>query len=230
MSLRAGLLVLLLGCRGSGAAHVDGAPPDTGTDDAARDAATMDSSGDIDGTAMRLPCTGSFGTALSAAYGRLDGYLVAIVPPGPSNPCHADSTHLHLQVQVSGAVYDVAVNVGTNDASNDVHTTTLDRALIGSAWSEGWHTDASVDYVTLGVHAAAIPLRTQAETVAAMMTDLATANHVSIYATGYSPVSSGAHLVHRSTSNRVGEDGLLVTHPLSPVAHARVFSFSTQTF
>lgn len=232
MVRRGVLLVVLIGCRGSTAAQVDGAPGDSPANPAV-DARPIDGPGGSsgDGTPMRQPCTETFGSGLSTAYGRLDGFLVAIVAPGPSTaPCRADSDHLHLQVLMSGAVYDVAVNVGTDDATNDVHTTTLDHALIGPAWSEGWHTGVTVDYVALGVHAGALPLRTQTQSVAALMTDLATANHVSVYATGYSPVPSGAHLVHRYTSGANGTDGLVVTQPLSPVAHARLFSFTTQAF
>lgn len=229
MPFRAAVLVLLIGCRGPIAAHVDGSPPDTSTGDAALDSRIPDSTGDIDGAPMRRPCTDTFGAALTATYGRMDGFLVAIVPPGPTTaPCRADTTHVHLQVLISGAVYDVAVNVGTNNvATNDVHSSTIEHALIGPAWSEGWHTNVSVDYAALGVHANAMPLRTQTENVDALMTDLATANHVSIYATGYS-TDDGAHLVHRS--NVGATDGLVVTHPLSPISHARLFSFSTQTF
>jgi hypothetical protein len=234
MSYRTVVLVLLIGCRGPTGTHGDGTPPDTGTVDAAVDARIPDGGGDIDGAPMRRPCTGTFGSSLSMTFGRMDGYLVAIVPPGTGGGCHADTTHLHLQVQVNTAVYDVAVNVGTNDATNDVHSAAIEHALIGPAWSEGWHTDAAVDvdYPTLGVHASAIPLHTQTENVSALMTDLATANHVSIYATGYD-TNDGAHLVHRHTgtgSNFIGTDGLVVTHPLSPTAHVRLFSFSNQTF
>lgn len=233
MSLRAAVLVLLIGCRGPTAAHVDGPPADTRTIDAASDARVPDTPGDVlDGTPMRRPCTETFGNALpQTTFGRMDGFLVAVVAPGPTTaPCRADTTHVHLQVLVSGAVYDVAVNVGTNDVTtNDVHSAALDRALIGPVWSEGWHTGITVDYPTLGVHANAIPLHTQTENVDALMTDLATANHVSIYATSYN-TDDGAHLVHRHTNNLNGTDGLVMTHPLSPTPHARLFSFTSQTF
>ena len=58
------------------------------------------------------------------------------------------------------------------------------------------------------------------------MTELATVNYVSIYGTGYT-TDDGAHLIHR---NGQGHDGLVVTHPLSATGHARLFSFSSQTF
>ena len=164
MWLRTCVPVLLIACRGPGADHVDTPPVDARAGDAGvtgtTDGAPPDTGDPGDGTPMRRACTSTFGTALSNVYGRMDGYLVAIVPPASSTaPCNADPTHLHLQVLIGGAVYDVAVNVGTNDATNDVHSTTLDHALVGPAWSEGWHTTVTVDYPTLGVHADAMPLR-----------------------------------------------------------------------
>lgn len=182
-----------------------------------------------DGTPTRQPCTSSFGTGLTASptFGRLDGYLVAIVPPGGGG-CNADSSHVHLQVRMKGAIYDVAIDV-TDSMSNvdDVHTATRDMALptTGLPWTEGWHTGISVDYVALGVHSPDLALQTKSQMTTTLMSDLATANHISIYATTYG--SDGAHLVHRNSS---GHDGLIVTEPLSVPAHLRLLSFTGQTF
>jgi hypothetical protein len=174
-----------------------------------------------DGAPMRMPCTSSFGTALGdGEYGRLDGFLVAIVPPlSSTRPCNADEDHVHLQVQMQGEVYDIAVNV-----DGDVHTTTLDMPAF-SAWSEGWHTDVAVSYPSLGLSASTIPLSTEDDLVNALDTDLAAVNHISVYATGYGP--DGAHLVHY---NGGGHDGLIVTQPLSATSHMRAFSFTSDTF
>lgn len=195
------------------------------THDAAGDGAkgvdgTLDA---VDGSPVRQTCTSTFGNALSTGYGRLDGYLVAIVPPGGGG-CNADADHIHLQVKMNGAIYDVAVNVGSS-AQDDVHTTT--RELTLPAWEEGWHTGSLVleDYVSLGVHSSDIPLQTHTQNVADITADLANANHISVYGTGYGP--DGAHLIHR---NGGGHDGLVITEPLSTPSHARLFSFSTQTF
>jgi len=223
--LRVLLLVALIACRGSNAAMVDGPPSDTVQPG---DGATSDTPGsNEDGAPVRKACTSTFGSALTSGFGRMDGYLIAIVPPGPSTaPCNADQGHLHLQVMVDGAIYDVAVNVGTDDATNDVHTTTLDTVQLGLPWSEGWHTDVTNDYTALGIHSAALPLHSRAENVAALTAELATVNHVSVFGTGYSPTPSGAHLIHRNN----GRDGMLVTHPLAAAPHARLFSFTTPTF
>jgi hypothetical protein len=225
------LLALWLGCRTSSAVQPDAAASlDAASLDATSlDAASLDApaAGD-DGPPTRRACTESYGQGLTSGYGRLDGILVAIVAPGPSSaPCNADPTHVHLQVEALGAVYDIAVNVGSDLASNDVHTATLDSVAIGAPWSEGWHTGVTTDYAALGVDAAALPLRTQAQTVAALMAELATVNHITVYGTGYSPTPTGAHLIHRTGG---GRDGMLVTKPLSSAPRARLFRFSNQTF
>jgi hypothetical protein len=207
------LVCALYACGSSGSSHdaatSDVAPPIDVTVDA------------DDGTPIRQPCTSQLGNALTSMYGRLDGILVAIVPPG-NGPCNADSDHVHLQIQMNGAIYDVAVNVGDSNM-DDVHTTTREIAL--PVWQEGWHTGVLEDYVSLGVHSTDIPLGTRAQNTAEIMNELATVNHISVFGTGYGP--EGAHLIHR---NGQGHDGLVVTQPLSTPAHVRLFSFTTQAF
>ena len=207
-------LLLLVACGSSSPGSPDAAAPDAAP-------IVVD-----DGTPTRISCVpqSQLGDGLTEAYGRLDGILVAIVPPANGGGCQADNDHLHLQVRMNGDVYDVAVNVGENGV-DDVHSTTRELAMPGPAWQEGWHTGVSANYVTLGVHAADLPLATSAQLVTAMMSDLATANHISVFATGYG--NDGAHLVHRTVQSR---DGLIVTQPLSRPAHVRMFAFSNQTF
>jgi hypothetical protein len=205
--MRPAALVLVLTACGSSHAVADASA------DAPVDAA--------DGAPIRQACTNQFGSALTAVYGRLDGILVAVVPPG-GRGCNADSDHVHLQVRMNGDIYDVAVNVGST-AQDDVHTTT--RELTLPTWSEGWHPGVLEDYVSLGVHSTDIPLGTHTQNIADLMADLTTANHISVFGTGYGP--DGSHLIHR---NGGGHDGLVVTEPLSTPAHARLFSFSSQTF
>lgn len=218
--LLAASLFGLAACGGGGSSSIDAAidaPPNDGR-------VHVD-----DGTPTRMPCTSSFGNKLTSSptFGRLDGYLVAIVPPGGS-ACNADSDHVHLQVRMSGAIYDIAIDA-TNGVTHidDVHTVTMDRAMPVNTlpWAEGWHTGLLVDYISMGVHSTDIPLMTKAEIVSALQTDLASANHISIYATTYG--SDGAHLVHRNSG---GHDGVIVTEPLSTPSHVRLFSFSDQTF
>jgi len=214
-------IVTLVGCghpsNGTGDAGAGDAPPNDGIIHA------------DDGTPTREPCTSNFGTGLpnDPTFGRLDGYLVAIVPPGSMSSCNDDESHVHLQVRMSGATYDIAIDVTDEDTGvDDVHTATRDIAMPGAIpWAEGWHTGVLSDYVSIGLHSTDLALTAKADLVAALQTDLATANHVSIYTTSYG--SDGAHLVHRNGS---GHDGLLVTEPLSTPAHIRFFSFSDQSF
>ena len=207
------LVCALAACGSSPAIHDasgDGAPPVDGTLDA------------VDGTPTRQQCTSQFGSALTSVYGRLDGYLVAIVQPG-NGGCNADSDHVHLQVKMNGAIYDVAVNVGSTGGTDDVHTTTRDKAL--PPWSEGWHTGVVEDYVSLGLHSTQFMLESRTQLAGEVTDELTTVNHISIFGTGYGP--DGAHLIHR---NGQGHDGLIVTNPLSTPAHVRMFSFTNQAF
>jgi hypothetical protein len=207
--------LLLVGC-GSSASTTDA--PQLG--DVAPDIAVVHVD---DGTPTRQACTSTFGNALSTTFGRMDGFLVAIVPPG-GGPCNADSDHVHLQVRMNGAIYDVAVDVDSPTVE-DVHTTTRDLPLPGAAWSEGWHPGGTVDYVALGVHSTDLALGTKASLVSTFMSDLASANHISVFGTGYGP--DGAHLVHRNGSSH---DGMIVSEPLSTPSHLRMLSFTNQQF
>jgi hypothetical protein len=200
------------------------------TADAAIDAPPNDGRIHVDdGTPTRVPCTSSFGTQLTSTptFGRLDGYLVAIVPPSGSNACNADSSHLHLQIRMNGAVYDVAVTISDTVTNiDDVKTATRDMAMpVNLPWAEGWHTGLLTDYVSLGVHSPDLQLQTKAELTTTLTTDLANANHISVYGTTYG--ADGAHLIHR---NGGGHDGVIVTDPQSIPAHLRFFSFTDQAF
>jgi hypothetical protein len=221
------LVLVLVACGGSSSQPaetsgdgVDGsAPPPAAAGDAgAGDAGGDPSASTNDGTPNRVTCTSSFGSGLTADHGRLDGYLVAIVPAG-QHGCNADSSHLHLQISMKGSTYDVAVNLDTLEAD-------LDAALPGGAWSEGWHDGTRLDYPTnLGLHAAAFTATSPDAQRTRITAALATANHVSIFATGYD--ATGAHDVHRQGG---GRDGAIVIDPLSAKAHVLAFRFTTDSF
>lgn len=208
------LATLLGGCGGSSAT------PDGG----GSDGPGMDARMHVDdGAPTRLPCTSTFGNALSTTFGRLDGILVAIVPPSGGG-CNADNDHVHLQIRANGAVYDVAITLA-DGALEDVHSKTFEHALLGPVWAEGWHTGLPIDYPALGIHAADVPLRSKAQLASEITADLQTANHISVYGVGYGP--GGAHLVHRNGNLH---DGLVVTDPLSTPGRVRLFSFTNQAF
>ena len=204
---------------GTDAGVIDAPPP--------IDAAVDASSGGDDGPPTREPCTSSFGSGMSTAFGRLDGFLVAIVNPGTSG-CASDSNHVHLQVLMKGSIYNIAVDVdSTGGGSNEVSFLDITAPLVGGAWSEGWHTTGEkLDYVsTLGVHSADMVAKTKSQMISLLGSDFTTVNHISIFTTGFN--SSGGHLVHREGSSH---DGAIVIEPLSTSPHYLLFRFPEQSF
>lgn len=191
-----------------------------------------DSSGDPmslpdipDGAPTRLPCTDNFGDGLSSAHGRLDGILVALVPPGESL-CNGDDDHLHLQVLANDEVYDVSINMRSSFGDPDVQFLTTPAQLFSEPWAEGWHPDLKLDYaVSLGVRSDDFTPYTLNVLTQKVEAALATANHVSIYGTGYG--AEGMHKVHREG---YGRDGAVVLEPLSGDSRFLLFRFADQTF
>lgn len=168
-------------------------------------------------------CTSTFGSGLIGAnHGRLDGTLTAIVPAG-THECHGDRDHVHLQIRMNGDVYDVAVNV------DGVKVAEVDAPVVGGEWSEGWHPNAPLDYAhDLRVHTSSFRSANATSVQRQLATDLANADHVSIFATKYS--RGGIHLVHRSRSTQP-LDGAIVTYPVgSSTPHYFLFQFPDQSF
>jgi hypothetical protein len=214
--------VCLIGCSTAAGAVVDelDAPGSTSTSTSSALATGRD--GGTDGTPTRVPCTSDFGNGLSGTFGRLDGVVVAVVPPGHAGQgiCNADAHHVHVQVLSQGQTYDVAVNTDSGFIAEK------DVSLPAGPWADGWHGGVSLDYVAnLGLHDADFTTGSEADLDQRLETALASANHVSVFATLYS--HGGVHLVHRRGR---GQDGALVTDPLSPSSHLFAFHFSTQSF
>jgi len=216
--------------RNSSSAHIscgatppsDAGVPDGGT--ATPDAGTGTGTGD--GTPTRLPCVSSFGSAMTAVYGRLDGILVAIVDPNTTSACRGDDNHIHLQIRVNGNIEDIAVNNASTSGSPNVDFRTVNAALRGGAWSEGWHPGQTLDYANnLGVSSTSFTERTPAQIVSLVDAALANANHVSIFTTGFD--ATGGHLIHRNPTNH---DGAIVINPLSANPQYLLFHFVTQSF
>jgi hypothetical protein len=193
-------------------------------------AGSSGSSGAVDdGAATRVNCTSKYGNKITQSYGRLDGRLIALVPSNKKG-CDADSGHLHLQVSVDGSVYDIAISLVSDKTtgSPDVALLEHDAPLLDGPWEEGWHTaGVALDYPKMfAVHSEDFTPIPQATLEAKLIAMLASINHVSVFATGYSD-STGAHLVHRNGS---GHDGALVLHPTTGAPHYLLFHFATQSF
>lgn len=176
----------------------------------------------------RRACTSVFGSALAPSFQRIDGQLVALVPPSAPSACRPDGDHLHLQVLVGAITYDIAVTTRSTDpAAPEVYLDEVTASMPGPAYSTGAHTGVALDYATgLGVHATDFTAHTQAELLALLESRLAAVEDIAIFATGY-PGGDGAHLVHR---NGHGEDGALVLAPHESMSPMLIFHFATQTF
>lgn len=202
-------------CGGGGGGGVDAGVPDAGSPPPGGD-----------GTPTRVACTGSFGSAMTATFGRLDGFLVSIVNVNGSSTCRGDNNHVHLQVRVNGRVEDIAVNVQSTSGIPNVAFRTINGALAGGAWSEGWHPGRLFDYVNnLGVHSNSFTSLTLSQLQSQLNSLLANANHVSIFATGFD--GTGGHNIHRQPTNH---DGAIVINPTTSNPQYLLFHFANQTF
>ena len=175
-----------------------------------------------DGTPTRQQCTSSWGSGLSAKHGRLDGYLVSIVPPSSTSGCNDDSSHVHLQVMMKGAIYDVAVDIGKS--ADNIYYLSRKMPLTNGAWTEGWHTTDGLNYASLGISSADLTKLSPSAASSTVEQALANVNHISVYGTGYS--ANGMHLIHYQS----GSDGAVVLEPLSATPQFLLFRFSSDTF
>lgn len=224
---------MLAACGGDSAAS-DGASDSTddgggaGTDEGGTTTGDGASPTDAAPASRNTTCTPlsqQNGTAVNTSYGRLDGTLVYVVGIGQSRSCNGDDSHVHLQVEVNGSVYDVAVDIGTNNDEVGLEETTV--AAPGGAWSEGWHGSDSLSYKSIGVHSSDMPL-TAPHTLGSNLENLlVSTSQVSIFCTGYSQ-DNGCHDVHYDDGS--GRDGAIVLDPSSETSPVIFFRFSSQSF
>ena len=116
---------------------------------------------------------------------------------------------MHLQVEVSGNVYDIAVDIGSAGDQVGVYQQAI--ALPDGAWTEGWHDD-NLSYVSLGLHVAQFPLESPTTNAASLESLLEGTSQISIFCTGYSE-GNGCHDVHYEDGTT--NDGALVLNPLA---------------
>lgn len=182
-----------------------------------------------DAGVRRLPClgSGSLSSDLPAdQYGALEGELVSLVPPG-THGCPNDADHLHLQVDVGGKRYDVAVTINDSMAAQPIYFLAKDIAA-GSA-APGWSA-TGFDYPTnLGAHAADFTGMNKTDLLARLQTELATVSKVSLHGRSYGPVADGVHNVHR---NGGGHDGAIIARGLGAggTDHVLAFHFYNSAF
>lgn len=191
------------------------------------DASTPDSGTVIPPAAL---CTNTFGNGLTAGHGRLDGTIRAVVVPSDKK-CQSDDDHVMLQVDVvvgeDTVTYPIAVNILSDQQTGDpdVRFGRSNHALVGPAWSPGWHTDADLDYATsLGVHDPSFAATPPVPLSTTLASELKVGARVSVYGYGYAG-GDGEHKIHR---NGVSDDGAIVLVGATP--SWLLFHFSQQTF
>jgi hypothetical protein len=204
------------------------------------DSGTYDPSGDDAGSASALdaslgppardstctPLSQQTGTAVNTTHGRLDGTLVYVLPIDGSNSCNGDSAHVHLQVEVSGSVYDVAVDIGKSGDEVGWYEKTM--AVPGGTWAEGWHGSDELGYESLGLTSSAFTTLAPTDMGNEVESLLANTSQISIFCTGYTPGDNGCHDVHYEDGT--SQDGALVLDPTSATSPVVFFNFTGQSF
>jgi hypothetical protein len=189
------------------------------------DGAGGDAQSDSGGADKSAGCVDTFGQSLGDGFGRLDGTLVAVVPPGSSCP-RPNSTHIILEIRVGSEVYRMVTAVVSTIGNPNMAIAERDAPLAGPPWSEGWHLGVTFDFVdTMGLHRLDFAPKSKAEMTAAITAPLEPGAHISVFGTVEGQPDSG-HLVHRNTP---GADGAIVVGPeASP--HYVMLRFDNQLF
>ncbi len=215
------------GATGHPDAHVS-----TGTD-AATDSPTLTDGSTMtedSGAPMRnsacTPTTAETGTAVNTSYGRLDGTLVYVVDVGQGRQCNGDDSHVHLQIEVSGSIYDVAVDIGT--APNDevgMYEETI--TVPGGVWAEGWHGADALAYTAppLDLHDTSFVTMAPDAIASEVESLVAGVSKISIFCHGYAQ-GDGCHDVHYDNGN----DGAIVLNPTNVMSKTLFFRFPTPSF
>lgn len=181
----------------------------------------------MDAVDKSLTCADTFGSALTPGFGRIDGTILAVVPPDDQACALPNSTHLVVQLTMGGQAYRLVVDVLSNQGSPDVWFDELDAPLAGGAWADGWHVPSQLDYVTdLHVASTAFTEMMEADLVAKITSELELGAKVSIFATAGTTEPNSAHLIHRNATNA---DGAIVIAP-DTAPHYLLLRFGEQTF
>ena len=184
--------------------------------------------GSGDGTPTRAnSCEQTTGSAINTTHGRLDGYVTYVSVENAASSCSNDSSHVHIEVTSGGKLYDVAVDIGTSSSDETYIYESDSIQMPDGAWSEGWHGSDGLTYTSLGLTASQFVGATPSARTSGLEAELANANHISIYCTGYS-TDDGCHDVHYHSGG--GNDGALVLNPLSATPHMIFSRFSTDSF
>lgn len=208
------------------ASSSDSAPDAAPSDDVASlDVLPSDASPSADAS-LAAACTDTFGTALTNAFGRADGVVLAVLRPTDQQCPRPNSTHVIAEITFGGAAYRMVINIQSTRGNPNVFYLEHHAPLSGPAWSEGWHPGLSFDYATtLSLHSTQFT-----EVDASTVTDRVLARFRAGAKVSFFVTSSGgdsAHLVHRNVTN---QDGAIVIDPDSADPTYLLFRFSDQMF
>ncbi len=205
--------------------HADAAPDTSTTHDAGTPEPTADTGGAAPRNSSCTP-TNAAGKAITPSHGRLDGTLVYVIGVGQDRQCNGDDSHVHLQIQMSGSVYDVAVDIGSS-SGDEVGIDQESLAIPDGAWSEGWHNGDDLAYPSLGVHSSSFAMATPSAIASQLESALANTSQISVFCMGYSD-GTGCHDVHYK--NGSNEDGALVLSPTAATSPILFFKFTSDSF
>ncbi len=212
---------------GGGPSPADDAGPSSNpVTDATTGAAPDATSGPPVRNGTCTPLSQQTGTAADTTHGRLDGTLVYVLPIDGSSACNGDSAHVHLQIEVSGSIYDVAVDVGKSGDEVAWYQQTI--AAPGGPWAEGWHGSDSLGYSSIGLTSSAFATLAPAAMGAEVESLLSNTSKISIYCTGYTPGDNGCHDVHYQ--NGSSQDGAIVIDPTAATPTLLFFRFASDSF
>lgn len=176
-----------------------------------------------------MNCASTFGDALTADFGRVDGTVLAVVQPKDTQCPLPNNDHVIIQITMLGKVYRMVVNLQSSFGDPNVQYLETTHKLVGPVWEEGWHTGISLDYVNdLGLQSAQFTPY-DLNTLSMKVTDAVTLGQkISVYAHSSGGSYAGsAHKVHRNTG---AQDGAIVLDPESASPKMLVFHFANQVF
>lgn len=208
-------------------------PVDAGlpiVEDAGIDAGAIEDAG-VDAGSKAAACASTFGSGLTAAFGRFDGVVTAVVTPADTQCALPNSDHVVVQVATDAGVFRMVVNVLSSFGDPNVRFAAVSAPLRGGAWAEGWHPGLTLDYPThLGLHSVdggftPMPMAMLVQRVA---DEIPIGQKISVFAeSSGGTFSSSTHKIHRNGSSR---DGALILDPEGATPRWLLFHFANQTF
>lgn len=210
-------------------------PATTTTDDAGNteDADSPDATPDAedagsDSGSLTGVCADTFGDALTAGFGRIDGVVYAVQKPSDTECAQPNGDHVIVQVLMNGAVYRLVTNVQSTQGDPDVRYATLAHALPDPAWAEGWHEGAALDYAaTLDAHTADFTPYAMNELVDEIAAQVKVGAKISVYGESGDGRPESAHNIHKMSGSN--HDGAIVVDPTGSPKFL-LFHFDEQTF